>query len=165
MLKIYLAETKNIGIAKQLFTDYLEFLKKECPEYADLPWLVEHYRDFEKEIDGLPDRYKQPKGCILLAMYNEQPVGCVALGSLSNGVCEMRRLYIKPEFRRKGIGTALCWSIIEQAKKIGYTHLRLSTALEPAKFLYKSLGFMEIPPYFHVPIEIENVAFMELKLL
>lgn len=163
MQKIYPAETEEIGIAKQLFTEYLEFLKKEFREYTDLPWLVEYYRDFEKEIDGLPDRYKQPNGCILLARDNEKPAGCVAIGSLNEYICEMKRLYIKQEFRGKKLGTALCQAVIEQAKKVGYTRLRLATALEPAKFLYKSLGFKEVPPYRHVPIE--GVVFMELELI
>jgi GNAT superfamily N-acetyltransferase len=162
MLRIYPVKTEEIKIAKQLFAEYLEFLKKELCEYADLPWLIDYYRDFEKEIDALPGRYKQPNGCILLATYNEQPAGCVALGSLNECICEMKRLYIKPEFRRKKLGTTLCRAVIEQAKKTGYTHLRLATALEPAKFLYKSLGFMEIPPYLYVPLE--NVLFMEFKL-
>jgi GNAT superfamily N-acetyltransferase len=163
MLKIYPAKTEDIGIAKQLFTEYLEFLKKEFLEYADLPWLVEYYRDFEKEIDGLPDRYEQPNGCILLATDNKKPAGCVAIRSLNEYICEMKRLYIKQEFRRKKLGTALCQAVIEQAKRIGYTHLRLATALEPAKFLYKSLGFMKVPPYQHVPVE--GVVFMELELI
>ena len=76
-----------------LFVEYAEFLKKELCEYAALPWLVQYYQDFEKEIDNLPDRYKQPEGSILLATYNEQPVGCVTLGQLSDSICEMKRLF------------------------------------------------------------------------
>ena len=74
----------------------------------------------------------------------------------------MKRLYVRPDFHRQGIGTSLCKALIEKAGKIGYKHLRLGTALEPAKCLYKSIGFTEIPPLEYVPVE--GVVFMELKL-
>ena len=137
-------------------------MKKEFYEYADLPWLIDYYKAFEKEIDSLPGEYKPPKGCILLAEHDGQAVGCVALDEQSDGICEMKRLYIKPDYQRTGIGTSLCKVLIEQAKNIGYTNFRLATALEPAKRLYESLGFVEIPPFDHVPVN--GVAFMELKL-
>ena len=164
MLKIYPVKTKeDVENARKLFCEYAGFLKKELYEYKDSPWLVEYYKDFEKEVENLPKRYEQPKGCILVGMYNEQPIGCVALAEQSENICEMKRLYVKPEYRRKGFGTALCEAVMEQAKKAGYTHMRLGTALEPPKVLYKSLGFKEIAPYEEVPVE--GVVFMELKLV
>ena len=73
MLEIYQVETvEDIEIAKILFTEYLDFLKSDFCEYADLPWLIEYYKDFEKEIDNLPGRFERPKGSILLARYNGQ---------------------------------------------------------------------------------------------
>lgn len=166
MLKIYPAKTdKDIELAKRLFAEYAEFLKKELCEYADMPWLVQYYQGFEEEIDNLPDRYKQPEGSILLARHNGQPAGCVALGELNNSACEMKRLFVRPKYQRKGIGTALCKVLIEEAKKIGYTHMRLATALEIPKVLYDSLGFKKIAPYRDIPTEIKGVVFMELKLV
>lgn len=80
MLKILPVKTKeDIGTAKQLFYGYLQYLKKEFCEYYDLPWLIEYYQAFEKEIENLPGDYQPPKGCILLAECEGQPVGCVAL--------------------------------------------------------------------------------------
>lgn len=164
MLKIYLVKTKeDIDVAKHLFFEYLEYLNKEFYEYADLQWFIDYYRAFEKEIDGLPGEYKPPKGCILLAEYDGRPVGCVALNEQSDGICEMKRLYIKSEFQRKGIGAALCKALIEQSKEIGYKYLRLATALEPAKRLYESLGFVEIQSFDDVPVG--GVVFMELNLM
>ncbi len=89
-------------------------------------------------------------------------VGCVALRQIGEGLCEMKRLFVQPAFRGKGIGKALAQAIIEEGRRIGYKHMRLDTVMEPAKSLYRSLGFLEIPPYQHVPVE--GVVFMELEL-
>ena len=166
MLKIFPVEThKDIEIAKMLFVEYAEFLKKELCEYANVPWLVQYYQDFEKETENLPDRYRQPQGAILLAGYDEQTAGCVAFGGLSDSICEMKRLFVRPKYQRKGIGTALCEALMEQAQQMGYTDMRLATVLEGAKALYHSLGFKKIAPYRDIPGEIKDVAFMELKLV
>ena len=148
-----------------LFVEYVEFLKKVLVEYADLPWLVQYYRDFEKETDNLPDRYTQPEGMILLAEFEDQPAGCVALGRLSDDICEMKRLFIRPENRRKGIGTALCEALMEEAKTAGYTHMRLATVLEGAKAFYHSLGFNKIAPYRDIPSAFKSAVYMEFKLM
>ena len=165
MLKIYPVKTdEDIRIAKTLFVEYVEFLKKVLSEYAGVPWLVQYYRDFQEETDHLPARYAQPEGIILIAEYDDRPAGCVALGKLADNVCEMKRLFVRPENRRKGIGAALCEALMGQAIKMGYIHMRLATALEPPKALYQSLGFKEIAPYRDVPAEIQNVVHMEVKL-
>jgi GNAT superfamily N-acetyltransferase len=100
-----------------------------------------------------------------LASYEGQPAGCVAFGELSDGRCEMKRLFVREAYQRKGIGTVLCETLIACAKRSGYTYIRLATALEPPKALYKSLGFREIPPYRDIPREIERVAHMELRII
>ncbi|MGD9162851.1 MAG: GNAT family N-acetyltransferase [Desulfobacteraceae bacterium] len=162
-VNISLVETnEEINVVKQLFFEYLQYLKKEFCEYDDLPWLIDYYKSFEEEIEGLPGEYKPPRGCILLAEHDGQAVGCVALDEQCDGICEMKRLYIKPDYQREGVGTALCKALIEEAKKISYSKFRLATALEPAKQLYKTLGFVEIEPFDHVPVS--GVTFMELKL-
>ena len=163
MLKIYPVQTEeDIEITKKLFSEYLEYLQQEFYEYADMPWFIEYYMGFEEEINNLPGDYQPPKGCILLAQYDNQPVGCVAFDEQSDGICEMKRLYIKPEYQRTGGGTKLCKSLIEQSKEMGYSYFRLATAIEPAKRLYESLGFVEIEPFDHVPVC--GVIFMELQL-
>jgi len=166
MLRIFPVETdQDVESAKVLFIEYADFLKKELCEYADLPWLGEYYLEFEKETANLSDRYNQPEGLLLVASYEGQPVGCVALEKLNDGTCEMKRLFVREEYQRKGIGTALCEALIEYAKRIGYTHMLLATALEPPKALYKSLGFKETAPFRDIPDEIKGVAYMELKLI
>ena len=150
MLEIFPVEkVEDIEIARVLFTEYLEFLKSEFREYADRSWFIQYYEDFEKEIDNLPGRFEGPEGSILLAGYNGQSAGCVALGKLSDGICEMERLFVRPLYQRKGIGTALCKALMEQAVKTGYTQMRLATALEPPQAIYKSLGFKKITPYIY----------------
>lgn len=163
MLKIYTAETDiDIDCTKKLFYEYLEYLKVEFRKFADMPWFVEYYKKFEDEIESLPGDYTDPEGCILLVEYDGQTIGCVALDKQRYGVCEMKRLYIKPEFHRRGIGTVLCRALMDKAIALQYTHMRLSTALENPKHLYRLLGFKEILPFDHVPLE--TVIFMELNL-
>ena len=164
MLKINEVKTQEeIDNIKILFYEYLEYLKKEFYEFIELPWFVEYYKKFEEEIEGLPGNYSQPAGCILLVEYDKQPIGCVALDKQSDGICEMKRLYIKPQYHRRGIGTVLCKALMDKAISMQYKYMRLGTALENPKYLYKSLGFTEIAPFDHVPLE--TVVFMELKLV
>jgi ribosomal protein S18 acetylase RimI-like enzyme len=164
MLKIKtVISQKDIDNVKFLFLEYLEYLKTEFHAYKDLPWMIDYYKEFEKEIEGLPGNYSPPSGCILLVEYNSQPIGCVALDKHSHGICEMKRLYIKPEFHRRGIGTVLCKALIDKAIALRYSHMRLGTALENPKHLYRALGFREIRPYNQVPLQ--GAIFMELKLI
>ncbi len=163
MLKIYPAETdKDLEQVRILFQEYADFLKQILSEYLTLPWFIDYLKKFDQESANLPGNYAPPTGCLLLAKYKGQPAGCVALRKFSDDICVMKRLYIRPKYQRSGFGTVLCEALIDQAKKVGYTHMRLATALEPAKALYKSIGFKEIEPYRNVPIA--NVVFMELKL-
>ena len=163
MLKIYFAKTKeDIEVTKQLFLEYLEYLKLYFQELADFPWLIDYYENFKKEIDSLPNKYLHPGGCILLVRNEKEPVGCVALEGKKDGICEMQRLFIRRNYRRQGIARKLCKAAVEQAKKSGYTRLQLHTAIEPPKELYRSLGFYEIAPTEHIPLD--TVIFMELKL-
>ncbi len=153
MLKIFPVEaSEDIEIAKQLFVEYEEFLPFDLS-----------FQNFDDEVANISGRYAAPEGCLLLAEYQGHVAGCVGLQRLSGGICEMRRLFVRPEYQRSGIGKALCRAVIEQAVKIGYTSMRLCTALEPPKALYKFIGFKEIEPYKHVPIE--TAVFMELKLV
>jgi GNAT superfamily N-acetyltransferase len=140
----------------------LEQIRELFMEYSrDLPFDLS-FQNFDEEVKTLPGRYARPTGCMLLATWTGEPAGCVALRQIGDGVCEMKRLFVRPALRGKGIGRALGQAIIEEARRIGYKRMRLDTVLEPAKCLYRSLGFREIPPYQHVPIE--GVVFMESEL-
>jgi len=142
----------------------LEIIKQLFVEYADSLGFDLDFQNFDNELAGLPGEYSSPRGCILLAEYENRPAGCVALRPLSDEICEMKRLYVRPKFRGLGIGRALAKAIIEQARKIGYTLMRLDTVptMKVARALYQSLDFKQISQYRYNPIE--GAEFMELKL-
>jgi GNAT superfamily N-acetyltransferase len=153
---------KELRLIEVAAGEDLERIRELFAEYAQaLPFDL-CFQDFDRELAELPGRYARPTGCMLLATWTGEPAGCVALRQIGEGICEMKRLYVRPAFRRTGMGRALAQAIIEEARRIGYKRIRLDAVLEPAKCLYQSLGFQEIPPYQHVPIE--GVVFMELEL-
>ena len=140
----------------------LEQVRELFGEYErSLPFDLS-FQNFQDELATLPGRYAPSTGRLLLAKCAGKPAGCVALRQIGDGICEMKRLFVRPAFRGRGIGKALARAIVEEGRRIGYKHMRLDTAMEPAKSLYKSLGFREIPPYQQVPVE--GVVFMELEL-
>ncbi|MCI0409438.1 MAG: GNAT family N-acetyltransferase [Acidobacteria bacterium] len=143
----------EIAIARGLFREY------EAELGMDLC-----FQGFERELAGLPGDYAPPSGRLLLAWMNGQPVGCVALRRIEEGVCEMKRLYLKPSMRRGGAGRLITLTLIQEARTLGYRRLRLDTlpVMKAAIALYRSLGFQSIPPYRHNPIE--GVLYLELDL-
>jgi putative acetyltransferase len=138
--------------------------RKLFVEYADALGVDLCFQEFQRELDGLPGSYAPPDGRLLLAIADDQPVGCVAVRKLSDGICEMKRLYVQPGHRGKGLGRSLAEAIIAEARAIGYKTMRLDslTSLKEAAALYRSLGFIEIPPYRYNPLP--GAVFMELVL-
>ena len=133
-------------------------------EYADALGFDLCFQDFETELADLPGDYTPPRGRLLLAQHGEKVVGCVALRPIDLNACEMKRLYLRPEARGLGVGRALATVVIDEAREIGYAVMRLDTVpwMTAAITLYKSLGFKDIGPYRHNPIE--GAKFMELAL-
>lgn len=123
------------------------------------------FQDFDAELAGLPGKYVDPQGCILLAEADGRPAGVVALRSLDgDSVAEMKRLYVRPAARGHGLGRRLAAAVVDEARKRGYRTMRLDTLpkLAEAIELYATMGFVEIPPYYGNPIP--GVRYYELKL-
>jgi len=145
--------TEQIGSIRELFQEYAESLGFDLC-----------FQDFERELTELPGEYAPPGGRLLLAMFGNEVAGCVGLRKFAEGVCEMKRLYVRPEYRGKGIGRALAVATIEEARKIGYQSMKLDTiaSMTEAIALYKTLGFTETDAYRYNPVQ--PCLFMELKL-
>jgi len=140
--------------ARTLFIDYSESLGFSLS-----------FQGFEEELEHLPGEYAAPGGCILLAWDGLDCVGCACMRALSESVCEMKRLYVKPIYRGKGIGRMLAEKIVQLGSQKKYSRMQLDT-LNKMKFaveLYKSLGFVERSPYYNNPHP--EVIYFEIDLV
>lgn len=157
MIEIIQAETsEQIETARKLFREYEAWFG-----------LALCFQNFDEEVANLPDKYAVARrGRLFLAFADGKLAGCIALRKLEDGICEMKRLFVKDEFRGQKIGIALIEKLIAEARKIGYEKIRLDTfppKMGKAVSLYESYGFREIPPYYHNPYG--DTLFMELQLV
>ena len=137
----------------------LEEVKTLLREYPDSIPIVLEAVDYERWLAALPGEYT-----LLLARVDGEKAGCVCFRRFEDGIGEIKRMYVREQFRRAGVGRALVAAAIEHARAAGYTCIRLDThsTMAPAQNLYRSFGFVEIPRYWDHPIP--GVVFFELVL-
>jgi ribosomal protein S18 acetylase RimI-like enzyme len=143
----------EIEAVRGLFREYETFLG------VDLA-----FQNFDAESAGLPGKYTRPDGDLLIGLTGNRILGCVAVRRLDDTVCEMKRLYVRPEARGTGLGRRLAREIIAVARELGYSLMRLDTLdrLTEAMHLYETLGFRKTAPYYDNPLE--GVVYWELTL-
>jgi len=153
-----------IDLVKATSPEEIEKAREIFLQYARSLDFDLSFQGFNSELAGLPGDYAPPGGCLLLAVENGETMGCVALRKLEDGICEMKRLFLDPEKRGKGIGRLLAEGVIREAKRRGYNRMRLDTvpSMVSAIRLYRSLGFKENPAYCHNPVP--GTKFFELHL-
>ncbi len=144
----------QIGQARELFLEYAQSLGFSLC-----------FQNFDRELAELPGDYAPPSGRLLLAEFEGELAGCVAMHKFEASICEMKRLYLRPKFRGKGLGRVLAETIIAEATKLGYKSMRLDTvepAMKDAVVMYRRLGFREIASYRANPMP--GTLYMELEL-
>ncbi len=142
----------------------IETVRALFREYADSLGVDLCFQGFEKELAGLPGDYAPPAGRLYLAYVEEKPAACVGLRRIEGDVCEMKRLYVRPLHRGQGIGRQLVLKLIEEARSLGYSKMRLDTlpSMKRAQELYRAMGFKPIEPYRSNPVP--GALFLELEI-
>lgn len=149
----YPASAGEIGMVRELFEEYERSLGFDLC-----------FQDFSRELAQLPGAYAPPGGWLLLATSDGIPVGCGGIRRIGDGICELKRMYVRPTFRGQKLGRRLALLLIDKARETGYKKMRLDTiaTMVEAIGLYQSLGFRDIEPYYDNPVP--GARFMELGL-
>jgi putative acetyltransferase len=156
---------QKLRISPPSSSDEIDQARELFKEYAAGLGIDLCFQNFEKEVAQLPGDYAPPDGRLMLAFYHGDLAGCVALRKIDEGVCEMKRLFVREKFRGAGLGRQLTNNVIQNARNIGYERMRLDTLpgkMDKAIALYREIGFKEIEPYYNNPVP--GAMFMELNL-
>ena len=134
-------------------------------EYVAFPKTDLSFQSFEAEFADLPGKYAPPTGCVLLAWRADRVVGCIAMRKVDREICEMKRLYVRPEAQGAGLGRHLIEQLIAEARNAGYAEMRLDVLADfsAARHLYEKLGFKPAPAVSHNPLR--GAAFLGLRLV
>lgn len=154
----------QIGLRTITDGEHIPEVKEIFLEYAKSLDFNLCFQSFEQELQELLKRYAPPDGVLILAEVGGKTAGCVAMHKLSDGICEMKRLYVREAFRGQGLGKRLVDAVIDSARTAGYKYTRLDTlsSMEAAQHLYLTLGFYDIEPYVYNPLE--GVRYMEYRI-
>jgi ribosomal protein S18 acetylase RimI-like enzyme len=154
----------GVDVVRATTSEQVEVVRRLFLEYAASLGFDLGFQDFERELASLPGDYAPPEGCLFLALHGQEAAGCVAFHKFSAGVCEMKRLYVRPAYRGLHIGRTLAEAAVDEARQIGYSCVRLDTVpgMLRAQGLYRGLGFREIEAYRYNPIP--GTRYMELVL-
>jgi GNAT superfamily N-acetyltransferase len=150
----------DLAEIKALFREYFDWIARELK--VDMS-----FQSVDEELAGLPGAYAAPDGRLLLGRVDGRPAGCVALRPHEPPICEMKRMYVRPAYRGRGLGQALCAAIIAEAREHRYRKMRLDTevSLKSAQRIYTGAGFKLAPPYYEVPEELKGrILFMVMGL-
>ncbi len=153
-----MSERPRIELIQPTSPTELAIVAELFQEYGDSLGLDLSFQGFEAELQSLPGLYAPPRGALLLALADGQAAGCCALRPLDEvdepNASEMKRLYVRPAFRRFGLGRQLAEATLDAGRRMGYAAILLDTLddMEAARTLYEDLGFEEVPPYYHNPI-------------
>jgi putative acetyltransferase len=156
---------KGISFRQAESADHIAQARELFLEYAHSLGFSLCFQNFDQELATLPGDYSPPSGRLLLAEYEGQLAACVALHKLDTAICEMKRLYLRPQFRGKGLGRLLADRIIAEARQIGYQRMRLDTVepvMQDAVAMYRRIGFKKISAYCNNPMP--GTLYMELIL-
>ena len=153
MFEIRPAGPADIPQVREMLREYLEWIGLDLS-----------FQEVDAELDGLPGDYAPPRGALFVALDGPRHVGMIALRPLEGPVGEMKRLYVRPDARGRGLARQLIDRLCDEAKRLGYAELRLDTLpmMGDAQALYKAYGFVDIAPYYETPIA--GTRFMSKKI-
>jgi len=160
---IQVTSAKDVDQVRALLNEYIAFASSISPGINSVP----AFKGYEDEFAKLPGIYAPPTGRLLMALEDSQPAGCVALKRIGPDVCELKRLYVRPQFRGKKIGSKLVEMLVDEARKMGYSKMVLDShkSMKSAHRIYQEVGFRFVEAPADFPERLRNeVVFMELAL-